>query len=433
MRDELDGARPSRRRLLRAGGVALAAGISSLGAGCTALPPLGREVRYGSVDIPDPAAPAYRDWLPAPSAFPDGTSESDGYNAFVHAPPPADAPAWAQASVSRALLVAGTDYVGFHVDDADVAVTSDSWAALVGDVDPAAVRDTLARTPYEPAGTYAGADVYVRSDRDRVVGVGTEAVVFGIAEAETEAETENEADVETNSRRAMQTILDAGRGSVPRYHEADDDVAALTDSAGTRRWAWLWPRAVNQSTPETIRNDTVGWATAFDHRGGSAYFVETWVFPVGYDPTAGAVRRALKSTSLASRPNATKDGVVDVTVEGRVATVAIYLAPDVARAELADGKRPVPYVTWDSTVDPAADRLTVHHSAGDPVRTDWLTFDGPELTIPAAAAGDVGDRVEPGDSLSVSTADLESGETLRLVFSNPDGPGSTVLFSHDVQ
>ena len=390
-------------------------GLTALGAGCTALPPLGSEIRYGTVDVPDADRPAYRDWLPAPSAFPDDSESADGYDVLVHVPPGDDAPAWARGSLPRTLVVDATDYVGFHVDDAEFVVGTDTAAVLVGDVDRGVVRETIARTSYEPAGADGDYDVYARPDRDRVVAVGPDALAFGFGAA---------------PRASVATILNAGRGEVPRYHAVDDDAAALFDSAGMRRWAWHWPSGVGRATGNDVREDTVGWATTFDHRNGGAYFVETWVFPTDYDLTVGSVKGALKREGLFGSTDAVDVTAVDVSVTGRVATIGAYLAPDVVQDELADAAGPAPYVTWRAGFD--AERLTIHHEAGDPVETAHLSVEAPDLTVDAAEAGDVGSHVEPGEALTVSTSALGAGDTVRLVLDEPDGASSTVLFASEL-
>jgi len=148
--------RLSRRAALRAGVGALTAGVAAL-SGCSGLPPLGSKVKYGTVPAPDARAPTYREWLPAPDAFPDST-DADGYDVHAYEPPPADAPAWARGNISRTLAATQSDYVGLHIDDVDIAVAipnlgeSNSAVVLAGDVDRGAVRETVAETSYEPAG-----------------------------------------------------------------------------------------------------------------------------------------------------------------------------------------------------------------------------------------------------------------------------------------
>jgi len=410
----------SRRGFLRGSAATLATGFAAVGAGCSGLPPLGTRVRYGSVDAPAAADAAYRDWLPAPSALPEENGDADGVEPWVHVPPSADAPAWARTSIGRSLVAFRTDYVGVHVDDVDVALTFGDATVLRGPVDEATVRDVVADTPYEPVGTDGEYDVYARPDTERVVAVSTEAAVFGNGPA---------------ARETVRAVVDAGRGDVPRYHERDADLDALVDGTGMRRWAWLWPGGVGASSgDDDLRTDTVGWASSFDHDADGAYYVQTWVFPPEYDLTAGAVKESLDSRRRAGRPSATEVSAVDVTVDGRVATVEMYLSRDVVERVLTDRDLVTPHVTWRASFDADADRLTVHHAAGDPVRTDrlWVEGTGHQTDEPVAVTADVGARLEPGESITVSTADAEPDALVRLVYRKPNGHASTTLFVYDL-
>lgn len=403
----------TRRDALRLCGTALAAGV----AGCSGLPPLGTRVRYGSVDAPAADGPSFRDWLPVPTAFPEETAEYDSYDVWAHVPPPADAPAWASRSLGRELVVADSDYLGVHVDDVDVAFTTAMGggvtAVLVGDVDREAVRDAVETTSYERDGSVAGAPAYSHAVLDRSVAVRPDGLVFGNG---------------PNARGVLEAVVDAVSGEQVRYHERDEDFATLTDAAGTRRWTWFWPDGASAGgTADGLLADTVGLATGFDHDDAGVYFVGTWVFPADYDLTEGRVENALKTEGPALLPDATEVSASAVTVDGRIATIAMYLAPDVAREMLSDTGAKAPHVTWGATHDSGADRLTFHHEAGDPVRTDWLRIrrgDRDRTTVDAGAAGD---RIEPGESLTVSTAGIDPGTTVRLQVEPPDTTPSLLI------
>lgn len=422
----------SRRGLLRTCGAGLATAATVATAGCSGLPPLGTEIRYGSVDVPAAAEPTYRDWLPAPAALPaegkrvDGGEDDDTDEAsddvMVYAPPPADAPTWTRASVARTFLTFRADYVGVDVDDVNVAFAT-GWgddaggvAVLLGEIDPAAVRETIDRTPYEPAETETNYAVYTRPDKNRSVGVLPTGLVFADG---------------PRAREVIATVVAAGRGEAPRLHERDSDFAALTDSAGQHRWAWFWPDGVDSATGHDIREDTVGWATSFAHESDTAYLVQTWVFPESYDLTAGKVKTALKAESRAGLPGATDASAVDVSVDGRVATIEMQMGRSAFRST-TETVLVTPFATWRGSYDESADRLTIHHEAGDPVRTDWLRIAGAGNGQTAVDSQSVGDRMEPGESVTVSTAGAESGTTVRLVYEEPDGHKSTALFTYDL-
>lgn len=399
----------TRREALRLGGTALTAGL----AGCSSLPPLGSAVRYGTVDVPEATGPGgYRDWLPAPSAFPGGAEVGDEYNVHVYVPPPTDAPTWARSNISRTLVATWTDHVGVHVDDVDLALSGGDVAVLLGNVDPAAVRDALADTRYERDGSYADVDLYARSDTPRVVGVRRGALVFAGGES---------------GRESLQAAVDAQRGDVPRYQERDGDFAALVESADVRRWGWLVPGdrgAGMGSSDDGIRSDTVGWSTSFDHDDRGVYYVEEWLFPAGYDASVRAVKSALKRRRRAVGSNA-----VDVGVDGRVATIEMHL-PLAWADEQFDGYL-TPHATFGATYEAATDRLTFHHELGDSIRTDYLSIRGDGGDSVTSFDG-VGDRLEPGEDLAVSTAEFDSGATLQLVYRKPGGDSMSTLFRYEL-
>lgn len=427
-----DGYHVSRRGLLRACGATVATTAAAAGAGCRGLPPLGTTIRYGSVDVPAAGEPSYRDWLPAPAALPGGgddgaeSGEDDdagghSEDVMVYAPPAADAPAWTRASVARTFVTFRADYVGVDVDDVDVAFAtgfgdeSSGAAALLGGIDPTTVRAAIGQTPYEPAESDADYELYERTDMSRSVGVRRNGLVFADG---------------PRARETIDTIVAASRGEVPRLHERDSDFETLTDSAGVRRWAWLWPGGVGSASGDDIREDTVGWATSFAHDEDAAYLVQTWVFPESYDLTAGKVKTALKAESRAGLPGARDATAVDVSVDGRVATIEMQ-APSSEFAGATETPFLTPFVTWSGTYDAEAEQLTIHHDAGDPVRTDWLRIAGTAEGETAVDDRGLGDRLTAGESLTVSTSEVEQGSTVRLVYRAPESDRSATLFAYD--
>lgn len=401
---------PTRRRVLRACGTALAAGAT---AGCSGLPPLGTAVRYGDVEVPERNLPTYRKWLPAPSEVPGESEMSERYDVLVYDPPPGDSPAWAKSSIARSIVLWHADYVGVHVDDVDLAVAGENMAVLLGDIDTAVVADTIGQTSYEPTDDIGGYDCYARED-DRVVAVSGDALVFGNGAA---------------AREVVAAVAGTAAGNGTRYHDADSDFAALSDSAGSRRWTWLVPRkgAGTWGNAEGIRGDTVGWATAFDHDNDGVYYVETWLFPPGYELTASAVK-----STLNQRDRALDARAVDVTTAGRTATIEMRLREDRFREEYGRSSFLTPHVTWRATHDTEAQQVTFHHEAGDAVQTARLRVDGPGAE-PVSVFPDVGERVEAGESLAVSTTAFDDEGDVRLVYVSAEESRSASLYSYTLQ
>lgn len=406
--------RRSRRALLRAGTAALTAGLTAL-SGCSGLPPLGSKVRYGTVPVPGARAPGYREWLPAPDALP-GAAAAD-YDVLAYEPPPDDAPAWTRGSVQRTLVVSQSDYVGVYVDDVDVAIgisgvfESGSAVVLAGDVDVAAVRETIAATSYEADGATGGYDVYARPEADRTLGVSTDGLVFGNG---------------PNARDIVASIATTRGGDSRRYHEASAEFEALSDEVGSRRWTWLMPgtkRSGDRRAADTGFRNTVGRAVAFSHDDDTAYSVRTWLFPEGEAPTAGEVK-----TAFERQPRADEADAVEVTVDGRVATTK--LSRPVAKYREVTPTLVAPYVAWRTEYDAAADTLCFHHEVGDTVETDRLLVraDG----IDDVTDFDVGSTVESGEAVTVSTADVESGTPVRLVYESPNGDATAALADREL-
>jgi hypothetical protein len=398
--------RLSRRAALRTGAAALTAGVASL-TGCSGLPPLGSRVRYGTVSAPDSRTPTYREWLPAPAAFSAG---DDDYNVLAYEPPPDDASAWTRGSVARSLVATQSDYVGVHVDDVDLAIgvnsifEAGSAAVLAGDIDTAAVEETIGATSYEADGTMNSHDIYSRPDTDRVLAVTSDGLVFGNGE---------------NPQDIVTAITAAQRGDGERYHEASTDFAVLSSGAGRRRWTWLMPGSITSPSDDTARVDTVGRSFGFSHDDDGVYSVRTWLFPEGYGPTAGEVK-----TALEQQPRAQDADAVEVTIEGRTATIEIA-QPLAQYREESVWALVVPHVSWRVTYDADAETVRFEHEAGDAIETARLVIHaGSQREVTDFA---VGETLDPGEAVTVSTAGVESGAAVRLVYRSPDGNATTRL------
>ncbi|SFS12213.1 hypothetical protein SAMN05216559_4041 [Halomicrobium zhouii] len=409
----------SRRRFLRRSGAALATGLTALGAGCSGLPPLGTRVRYGSVDAPAAADPAYREWLPAPSALPDlGYGRPENYHVGVYAPEAASG-APEHTSIARGLITHSVAYAGLHLDDADLAFAGRSVGVLLGDVDPATVREVLADTGYEPDGTYADYELFARADVPRVLGVRDGAVVCAGGD---------------RAHAEFRAFADARAGDGPRYVDRDADFDALSESGGLRQWgllhpgsdgAWSGHSSVSENDA-TADEDPVGWGIAFDADDSGVYHVETFVFSAGADVTEARMKRRLDEQGRVA-----DSSTVDVEIDGRVATVEMYFTHEQYRMAVSNDPLVTPHVTWGVTYDADAERLTFHHEAGDPVRTGWLTAyrTGRE---PATSFDGVGDAVRPGDEVTVSTTDVRADASVRLAYEAPDRSASTTLIAYQL-
>lgn len=400
----------SRRRLLRAGGT-LAAALASSTAGCIAtLPPLGRRVRYGRVDAPEPGPPAYRRWLPAPSAFQGSSGEGDGGVERLLTATPGNL----GADVAGERFAFGTDilrrkldHVGVGYENYDRVVWYDPAFVAAGDVDRSAVRETLAPTGYWTAGTYRGFDLYSRDDLPRAVAVGDSTVVFVRG---------------AGGVRDAKAVVDAIVGAAPRYHEVNETFARLSEAVGASPFTWFF---------QDDDADHSAHTSSFTFDEESVYYVWHRIYPEGETPSKSEIQRELEDEK---RPREALD--VDVEIDGRVVTIENRQGHARFR-ESNDEDVPPPQVTWGLDHDRDAETVTLGHEAGDPVPADRLAVeyapilhDGDEPGIGTQFADEY-DTVAPGDAITFDVSDWPVDtppETeLRVVWTSPDGSEEILL------
>lgn len=398
--------RPTRRSLLRAGATAATALTTSV-AGCTGLPPLGSKPSYGRVDVPEAGAPEYRRWLPAQSVV-----ETDDDWLITYAEPgPFDGPAPEEFVARRASQRIGLDYFGIGYENYDRLVDTNLATVVEAAFSVDEVASALADTAYEPDGTYRDYDLFARSDVTRRVAVRDGVIVW------------------TNARhhRAanLEATIDAGRGDVERYHDADDDFAAVTEAVGASRLLY-----VGGSHPGLVTERATMGADAFRF-GDAGYQVLLERYSDGRAVSEERVRRALETqtaelTSEAETP--------DVGVDGRFARVEarVPLAPDGDRDPIDEP----PQVTWGASFDPETRAVTIRHEAGDRVDADWLWYD-------VDFADDYGeiekeplwsdrDAVGPGDRATVDLSDSPDAGGVQIEY-GPAGIGSRTLFYYRLE
>lgn len=408
--------RCSRRRVLRSGGAAAALSTT---AGCVGtLPPLGRRVRFGRVDVPEAGPPDYRRWLPEPSAFadPPEPENPDGIAWFMTFTPNdlGGETVGETFSFPVGLVRPRLDHVGVGYENYGRVVWYGPTFAVEADVDRAAVRATLDPTGYGAAGTHRGFDLYDRSDVPRAVAVGDEGFVFATGEA---------------ALSDARAVVDARTGASRRYHETSETFGLLSSATGGYPWSWF-----HETDDE---DDMLASASSFAFDDDAVYYVWTRVYREGETPSRSAIQRELEENDRALR---SED--VDVEVDGRVATIEFRHTHDRFVEDNREAAPP-PHVTWGLDHDRDARTVTFHHEAGDPVPAAELfvdyapvVHDEDEPTI-ATQFTDEYDTVSPGDSLTVDVSDWPDHEhldaELRVVWQG-DGDGSRtvdVLLSYD--
>jgi hypothetical protein len=391
----------SRRRLLGRSAGALATVAVGANAGCLSfLPPASRTVQYGPVDVPGDRTgddAAYRRWFPAESALPD-LGRADGYDddqwLYVTPGDLGGDELGSPFSIGRAVLQASMDYVGYDVDAFDALVGVGPVGTVAeGPVDRTRVRETLADTPYDPAGSYRSFDAYERTDRPRALLVGDDAIVQARAE---------------NRRAKAEVLVDAAAGRVPRRHETDDQFRSYTDVMGT---------APSVMDGFGLLDDAVDAGLRFTFDDRSAYFTHEHVFPAGEMPTENDVRRAVSGISRGSAASR-----VELTIDDPHVTVDLQL--DQAAFADAQAYRRIPFVTW--AVEDDDDAVTLRHTAGDPVPVAHLRIDPEDAlldSLPEAGA------IEVGDELAFDR-DAVGDQDVRLSFEQSEDSIS-VMFDYD--
>ncbi|WP_226023484.1 hypothetical protein [Halomicrobium salinisoli] len=398
--------RPTRRSLLRAGAAA-ATTLTTSAAGCTSLPPLGSKPTYGRVDVPDAGPPEYRRWLPSQSVV-----ETDDDWLITYAEPgPFDGPVPEEFVARRGFQRSELDHFGIGYENYDRLVNTNLATVIEAEFAADEVASTLGETRYEPDGSYRDYDLYARSDVPRRAAVRDGVIVW------TSAEHHRAADLEAT--------VDAGRGDVERYHEADDAFAAVTEAVGASRMLF-----VGGGHPGLATEYAEMGADAF-RIGDAAYQVLIERYPEDRAVSAERIRRILEEqphelTSEAETP--------DVAVDGRHATVEarVPLAPDQDRDPIRDP----PQVTWGGSFDAETRTVTIHHEVGERVDADllWYDVDRPDDygEIERIPLWPDGGTVGPGDEATVDLSDSPDAVGVQVEYGT-ESVGSQTLFYYPLE
>lgn len=382
--------RPSlttRRTLLRSGVGLAATALTVTVSGCASgLPPLGSARRFGRIDPPPADPPHYRRWLPAPAAV--SGLDRVHYPFLYRRPDELDYPAPVRFTTPRKRLRAELDHFGVGYAAYHGLLASPLGTVVEADVDTATVVRTLTESGYRADGSYHGYDRFARDDVPRRAAVGEDAVVW--------------ASDRVHDHPSVETLLDARAGRVDRYHEANDDVARLTDAVGGSRMVEFVP-------PEGDR--TWSKCEGFRFADGTAYHVVTFRYPAGETPPEAELRERSREGTILTRPVENSDFRIDgrlVTVEGRI--------PPGAGIDPADIDPPYPpQITWGVARDDDPTALAIRHEAGETIPADALELrfgtDDPDALLVDAASRPFTtdtDAVGPGDAATVDPHDPPS-------------------------
>lgn len=399
----------SRRRVVATAGLAAA---SAGAAGCTStLPPLGSRVRFGRVDAPAADPPAYRRWIPAPDALPGPADEEYG-NTISTTPGRVG-----QDVLGEPLRFPGNwikrqiDHFGVGYEHYDHALHFGETVVLEGDVDPAAVEETLAATRYRATDDYEGYALYDRGDPPRTAAVGGDAVLLAHGE---------------DRRERLEAVVDAERGAVPRRHERDEAFRLCSDAVGARPFVYY-------QGDRAMELESTLHATATDFDEDGVYYSYTDVYPAGDRPSERDLRESAEEDRRARRADA-----AELAVGDRVVTLTMHEShATFAERRQRYGEGDVPQVTWRLDVSEDPKRLTVTHEGGDAVPGDALLvkYDRhhPNATLPMKDAdqqfGDA--RVSRGDALTVDVGDIDGDETIALYHTGEHSMSAMAITSFD--
>ena len=374
----------TRRSLLkRTGAAGLAVGLTAT-AGCTeSLPPLGQNVQYGRVNVPEPntqpfglSGPTYRRWFPAGSALPSDELDPG----FINYTTPSNLGVDTIGFNSREphfFQKLYLDYLGIPYDDISQVIgmhAIDTTYVLIGSFDAATIGDTLTGSGYDEDGTYGNYTLFTRNDGPRTAAVTSDAVVLVRHE---------------QSRAIVEAVIDAGNGEIQRHHEMDTDFETATDAIGSR--PWVFSGLGFDPTGEALNS-----AMSYTFVAENEYYIHTSLYPEGTTVTEQDIKDALETNSRGRNAWA-----VDIQLDGRIATVEMGIAPE-NLPNRYNGVT-VPVITWG--IDDNDGELTVRHEAGDMTSAQSITlygWNGEDRIELGTRFTDTYETISPGDSVTVT-------------------------------
>jgi len=399
----------TRRGILKRGTAALGSAFVAMSSGCLeTLPPLGRRVRFGRVDAPEPGEPDYRRWIPASSELPEGHGKG-GSMMYTTPGEVGDEMVGVPVRFPGNFIVSDIDYFGQEYESYDVAFRFGYSTVLLGDIDTESVADTLADTRYESVGSYEGYDLFERNDLTRTVGVSESALVFSKGD---------------DSEDAVRAVLDASEGRVLRRHEEDEAFGVLTELVGSTPFSIFGASGGLVPGNPTRRSTTVPAepsyrATSFRYDGDGVYHTRYFVYPEGELPPEVDVRDAAEEHASALDLKS-----VEVEIDERTVKVEMH-EPHTKFARRQRTEERIPLVTWGIEYDAEAGEVTLTHEGGESIDAEALrvTYDQP-LEVPSSRTpqdadtqfADVYDEVTQGDGITVNVGEVEEDDKLILSY-----------------
>lgn len=371
----------TRRGVIKACAVALAAGITASTSGClSSLPPLGQKQTYGRVDVPTPDEPTYRSWLPAPTTFDHVGSH---YTVTYAQPSPIEGNEPEEFIERRGTSKTNLDYFGIGYENYGSCLQCDFGTVIEAEFGASTVADTLTRSGYEPDGSDREYDLFSRSDVSRRAAVRDGTIVW-------------------SSRRIhehpdIEALIDTEAGERQRYHDVSPSFERISGAIGASRTVIIGPDF--GSLTERAELAAIGFRFA----DGGVYQVIDLLFREGEVPTVEEFERGVRGVEeWTDEANAFDSGI-----DGRLASIGTRV-PRRSGGERTPFTDP-PQVTWGASYDAEAESLTIRHEAGEAIDAGLLRAD----INPEAGPGDA---VTPGTDIgpeSASDGDVGSGTRTR--------------------
>ena len=399
-----------RRRVLRTGGTLLAGGLTVGLGGClqsdgTGTPTDDGDDGGGGGDG-DASAPAFADWLPAPTAL--GT---DHYE-FTAADPGAiyAHESAVEGSAFGGLTGATRPLDGITLSDLSGLYLIGGGMVLTGDIDAATFRSFLQAEGYTEGQTYHGYTFYTGGPG------GTAAV---------SSDTAIRAGTLGDAAGEVEAIIDAKQGMADRYVDANDDCRTLLSRLGsgavaggrTHDEAAFLDGVVADGFRWRLDGSTASFTGAFVFESQSAVDTAAVDDLVGehtvFDPLGSP------SVSAAGR-TAVVEGTADTGSVGR-------LGPRYGSSGGGGDRPPQVSFSWEyESYGDGVGVLTVSHQGGDSVAASELVFRGDGFVEADAIPDTTGlDVTESGGQWPAANADGTIGDEAAVVAGNQARLGVT--------
>lgn len=262
-----------------------------------------------ALSVPNSVGGVYG-YLPAPSAV----TESQHMDVFVTAARGIATDDALDEQLSTILLRSAeriAEQTGVDVERMDHTFRAAVGRGVVGDFSAGDVGDALTSGSFSADGTYGGYDLYADGE-----------VVFAVADGVLLTAEDS---YDRDATDVVRSLVDAARGDVERYVEANGDFDRATEAVADLDYVNVGSQeAVERGAPSSGEFEgQVARASGFDFEGETTYYTGVYVFASESAVDVDAVRTFTDSSGFLSEMNQ-----LSVSREGRVALVEGRMATD---------------------------------------------------------------------------------------------------------